>query len=289
MGVENCEKDNSEVMTMNKIKHIVYTTDVAECGVLEQFDCDKVSALDSRSAVYMATGMAAQNKETVLVFIKSNNASRSAFSGMTEAYYRNLPVALVTIGRELDYSRELRDVINSHFVVSNVKEIEELLGNEMPMHVEVDEILDQTHPMRSQIDSILGEVLSENDYLYTSSYINLIDDSFKCKVVHGGLPGCKEGSLANVLGASLAKKRKRYIGFVSEEEFFHDMNTLGNININDSLLYIISCKRENQLIKDFAESLGFSFSSFSAKNITSQDIQIILSNGRKSLLAIVGD
>ena len=81
--------------------------------------------------------------------------------------------------------------------------------------------------------------------------------SFKCKIVEGGMSNCHEGAMANVLGASLAKIHRRYIGLITEEEFIHDMNTLGNININDSLLYIVAVHEMNLTLKNYAKSLGF--------------------------------
>ena len=112
---------------MNQIKHIVYTSDLDLHSYFPDFKSESIPALDPRSAVYIGTGIAAQNREPVVVLLKSSNASRSAFSGMTEAYYRNLPIILVTVGRELDYSNELNDVVNSHYIVSSIKEIDNIL------------------------------------------------------------------------------------------------------------------------------------------------------------------
>ena len=123
---------------MNQIKHIVYTSDLDLRSYLPSFMGESISALDPRSAVYIGTGIAAQNNEIVVVLLKSSNASRSAYSGMTEAYYRNLPIILVTVGRELDYSVELNDVINSHYVVSSFKEIENLSDLVLPAHIELE-------------------------------------------------------------------------------------------------------------------------------------------------------
>ena len=65
---------------MNQIKHIVYTSDLDLHSYLPDFKGESIPALDPRSAVYIGTGIAAQNNETVVVLLKSSNASRSAFS-----------------------------------------------------------------------------------------------------------------------------------------------------------------------------------------------------------------
>ncbi|CAM2979062.1 thiamine pyrophosphate-binding protein [Shewanella loihica] len=54
------------------------------------------SAVDERSAAYMACGIAAETGETVVISCTGATASRNYLPGMTEAYYRKLPVIAVT-------------------------------------------------------------------------------------------------------------------------------------------------------------------------------------------------
>lgn len=274
---------------MDNIKHIVYTSDLVFSDYLPGYKGEVIPALDSRSAVYIATGIAAQNKETVLVLIKSSNASRSAYSGMTEAYYRNLPVILVTVGKELDYSTELNDVVNTHHVVSSLKEIEEIVDLRLPAHVELDVPDKVTEIKTSSIFECLRDATSVDDYLYVSKNISLDTDVFNCKVGNGGTKNCLEGALSNVLGASLAKKRRRYIGVVTEDEFLHDMNALGNINVNNSLIYFVLCKQNNEMIFNYAKTLGFYSSSLDVNEISGKDIETVLDNKKKSVIIVFGE
>ena len=54
------------------------------------------SSVDERSAAYMACGMAAESGEPVAVTCTGATASRNYMPGLTEAYYRKLPVLAVT-------------------------------------------------------------------------------------------------------------------------------------------------------------------------------------------------
>ncbi len=54
------------------------------------------SAADERSAAYIACGLAAKSKEPVVLTCTGATASRNYFPGLTEAYYRKLPVLAVT-------------------------------------------------------------------------------------------------------------------------------------------------------------------------------------------------
>ena len=54
------------------------------------------SVVDERSAAYMACGMAAESGEPVVLSCTGATASRNYYSGLTEAFYRKLPVLAVT-------------------------------------------------------------------------------------------------------------------------------------------------------------------------------------------------
>lgn len=54
------------------------------------------SAVDERSAAYMACGLAAESNEPVALSCTGATASRNYFPGLTEAFYRKLPVLAIT-------------------------------------------------------------------------------------------------------------------------------------------------------------------------------------------------
>ena len=54
------------------------------------------SCIDERSAAYMACGIAAETGEPVVISCTGATASRNYMSGLTEAYYRKLPVLAIT-------------------------------------------------------------------------------------------------------------------------------------------------------------------------------------------------
>ena len=54
------------------------------------------SSVDERSAAYMACGMADESGEPVVISCTGATASRNYFPGLTEAYYRKLPILAIT-------------------------------------------------------------------------------------------------------------------------------------------------------------------------------------------------
>lgn len=72
-------------------------TNVAFAGSIQQDNYFEVySSVDERSAAYMACGMAAESGEPVVLSCTGATASRNYLPGLTEAFYRKLPVLAVT-------------------------------------------------------------------------------------------------------------------------------------------------------------------------------------------------
>ena len=57
------------------------------------------SSVDERSAAYLACGMASETGEPVVLSCTGATASRNYMPGLTEAYYRKLPVLAITSHR----------------------------------------------------------------------------------------------------------------------------------------------------------------------------------------------
>lgn len=73
------------------------TTNVAFVASIQQDDYFEVySAYDERSAAYMACGLSAESGEPVVLSCTQATASRNYLPGLTEAFYRNLPILAVT-------------------------------------------------------------------------------------------------------------------------------------------------------------------------------------------------
>ena len=78
------------------------TTNITFVASLQQdpgFEC--YSSVDERSAAYIACGMAAESGEPVVLSCTGATASRNYLPGLTEAYYRKLPVLAVTSTQNL--------------------------------------------------------------------------------------------------------------------------------------------------------------------------------------------
>ncbi|NMB18310.1 MAG: 2-succinyl-5-enolpyruvyl-6-hydroxy-3-cyclohexene-1-carboxylate synthase [Erysipelothrix sp.] len=91
------------------------------------------SCIDERSAAYMACGLAHESGEPVVLSCTGATASRNYMSGLTEAYYRKLPILAVTstqeiskvghhIAQVIDRSLMPRDTVKHSVQLSLVKD-----------------------------------------------------------------------------------------------------------------------------------------------------------------------
>jgi len=132
----------------NGIKRVIVSpgvTNYAFVGSIQHDDFFQLySCVDERSAAYMACGMAAETDEPVVITCTGATSERNYLPGLTEAYYRKLPVLAVcghrgvsAIGhlhdQQLDRRNEPVDVANVQVWLPFVKdqEDEQLCYNEI--------------------------------------------------------------------------------------------------------------------------------------------------------------
>jgi 2-succinyl-5-enolpyruvyl-6-hydroxy-3-cyclohexene-1-carboxylate synthase len=95
------------------------------------------SSVDERSAAYIACGMSAESCEPVVLTCTGATAARNYFSGLTEAYYRKLPILAVTstqpvsrvghlIAQVTDRSVKLNDLVKISVALPIIKDDEDL-------------------------------------------------------------------------------------------------------------------------------------------------------------------
>ncbi|MGM9743551.1 MAG: thiamine pyrophosphate-binding protein [Candidatus Cryptobacteroides sp.] len=94
------------------------------------------SSVDERSAAYIACGMAAETREPVVISCTGATASRNYMPGLTEAYYRKLPVLAITstrgnhkVGHLVDQQIDRRslpnDIAMTSVTIPMVKDLED--------------------------------------------------------------------------------------------------------------------------------------------------------------------
>ena len=100
------------------------TTNITFVGSIQQDPWFEVySSVDERSAAYIACGLAEESGEPVVLTCTGATASRNYYSGLTEAYYRKLPVLAITshqgvdrighlIAQNIDRRQVANDIVN---------------------------------------------------------------------------------------------------------------------------------------------------------------------------------
>lgn len=124
------------LLKANGIKRVIAspgTTNMTFVGSIQQDPFFEIySSVDERSAAYIACGMAAETGEPVVLSCTGATASRNYMPGLTEAYYRKLPILAITshrgdyqIGHLIDQQIDRRslpnDIAIEHVVLPLVK------------------------------------------------------------------------------------------------------------------------------------------------------------------------
>lgn len=134
------EKNVQIVVAMLKahgIKRIIASPGTTNLTFVASLQCDPFfemySAPDERSAAYMACGIAAESGEPVVLTCTGATASRNYLPGLTEAYYRKLPILAVTatqplssvghlVPQVIDRSTQPADTVVESVVLPTVKD-----------------------------------------------------------------------------------------------------------------------------------------------------------------------
>jgi 2-succinyl-5-enolpyruvyl-6-hydroxy-3-cyclohexene-1-carboxylate synthase len=88
------------LLKAHDIKKVVASPGSTNMNIVASMQNDEhfeiYSSVDERSSAYMACGLAAESGEPVVITCTGATASRNFLSGLTEAYYRKLPILAIT-------------------------------------------------------------------------------------------------------------------------------------------------------------------------------------------------
>lgn len=145
------------------------TTNISFVGSV-QFDpfFEVYSAFDERSASFMACGLAEDSGEPVVLTCTGATASRNYIPGLTEAYYRHLPILAVTatqhegkighyVAQVIDRSQPLADMVKKSISLPTVRCEED---KQYTITAVNDAILELTHGVNGPVHINLGTTYS---------------------------------------------------------------------------------------------------------------------------------
>ncbi len=151
--IHNTDEKHAQIvialLKAHMIRHIVAspgTTNMAFVGSVQTDPFFKVfSVVDERSAAYMACGMAAELNKPVVLSCTGATASRNYLPGLTEAFYRKLPVLALTsmqgraraghhVAQVVDRSSLPADVVKLSVDLPIVKDAEDIWECELKVN-----------------------------------------------------------------------------------------------------------------------------------------------------------
>lgn len=137
------------LLKAHNIRHIIASPGSTNTALVSSMQQDPYfimySSVDERSAAYMACGLAAELEEPVVISCTGATASRNYLPGLTEAYYRKLPVLAITsmqalnkvghlVAQTIDRSTMPIDTVNLSVSLPIVKDSEDVWECEMKVN-----------------------------------------------------------------------------------------------------------------------------------------------------------
>ena len=103
-GLYYTDEKNTQILIgllkAHGISKVVASPGATNVSLVGSLQCDPFfeiySVVDERSAAYIACGLAEESKEAVVISCTGATASRNYISGLTEAFYRKLPILAIT-------------------------------------------------------------------------------------------------------------------------------------------------------------------------------------------------
>ena len=168
-----------ELLKHHGIKRIIASpgaTNVSFVASVQQDPYFEIySSVDERSAAYIACGLAAESGQPVVLSCTGATASRNYFPGLTEAYYRHLPILALTstmpadrighnIPQVIDRSNLTNDIAKMSVYIPTVKDSEDewncnikaneailelTHGNPGPVHINLETLQSGTFDIKS--------------------------------------------------------------------------------------------------------------------------------------------
>jgi 2-succinyl-5-enolpyruvyl-6-hydroxy-3-cyclohexene-1-carboxylate synthase len=129
------------LLKQHGVRRVIASPGTTNCALVWSMQHDggfeMYSCVDERSAAYMACGMAAESGEPVAISCTGATASRNYLPGLTEAFYRKLPVLAITstqstakvgqlVAQVIDRSSRQADVVRVSVNLPIVKDDEDV-------------------------------------------------------------------------------------------------------------------------------------------------------------------
>lgn len=181
------------------------TTNISFVGSI-QFDpyFEVYSAVDERAAAFMACGLAEESGEPVVLTCTGATASRNYIPGLSEAYYRHLPVLAVTstqhsgkvgdyVAQVIDRSEQFSDMVKCSYQIPTVHCEED---KQYTITAVNDAILELNHNEKGPVHINLVTT-------YSNKFITKELPCYRVirRVVNQGFPSIPKGNIGIFVGA----------------------------------------------------------------------------------------
>lgn len=201
-------------------------------------------SVDERSAGYLATGMSEELGKPVVVWVKNDASFRNLASALTEAYYKKIPLVVVTIPSEKPVSQVINpiDILVGRLSYDN---------NEEGVIDNVNNIWKTKRVGPVLIEIKGGKVYHKEASEYPGELLDLLS---KQAIVCSG-----EGGLSTLIGMAASNPNDKVTGILPYRELLYELNMFGNRNVRNNILIVSYCADTHAInvVSSFAKALDW--------------------------------
>ncbi len=164
------------LLKVNNIKNIVLSPGTANICFAMSVQDDSFfniySASDERSAAYMACGIAMETKQAVVISCTGATASRNYLPALTEAYYRRLPILMIssTLSRskighlrpqQIDRTQLPKDAVCLSVYAKWIKDEEDEWACNIDINKAINTLISRQEPVHIDLETRVSKGLQE--------------------------------------------------------------------------------------------------------------------------------
>lgn len=201
-------------------------------------------SVDERSAGYLATGMSEELGKPVVVWVKNDASFRNLAPALTEAYYKKIPLVVVTIPSEKPVSQVINPI--------------DILVGRLSYDNNEDGVIENVNNIwkTKRVGPVLLEIKEGKLYPYNSFKCPeiLLDLLSKQAIICAG-----EGGLSTLIGMAASNPDDKVTGILPYRELLYELNMLGNRNVRNNILIVSYCTDTHAInvVSCFARALDW--------------------------------
>lgn len=251
-----------------------------------------IEVIDERSAGYIATGMCEETQSPIVIWCADNDSYRNMMSALTEAYYKKLPVLVISIpcdspiNQSINPTDTIRYYVNSFTgdnagIENDIEKAIDYLNAEIkgPVYLALfksaSNYYSRTENIDNGKDSVTFDSTEITNLIPTTACVHLghhitTESRHIQELIQRSNHQTEDGNVSMLIGSSFVSPAQLNVGIFEANEVAYDLNMLGNRHIGKNLIIIVISQVPDNSLYDFAQKMEWD-----CKRVNISEIEVL--------------